>query len=498
MIAQAILAGALFIPLTTAQLARAAVQTTDFNSSFSFSPAQIQDAQLDSALVETLQNIINYDRSQLAFGGPSEDDFYRVPPFGSTKNLKPGQLLKVQAFTDPTAYAIPPSTALSRFLYTTTTLNGTLIPASAFILWPYTPHQFPSSSGPRKRNPSGSAKGKVPAVLWTHGTSGFSSFWAPSAHRALWYEHAAPFALAEAGYAVVAPDYAGLGVATSWDGSHIPHQYSAAPAAAHDALYSMRAALAAFPANLGSDFVVLGHSQGGATAWAVAETLAREKVAFADLLSGYRGTVAASPPTDVFRAPAFFILPTVGQALHSIFPAFRLSDWLTPLGEARARLALQVEGGITAVQQLYFGRNDTYWPGWDTASWYAAAFARLSAVGRRDFAGPLLVVQGTADLYIPFDATNKTVADTQKLLPKSDLEFLVAAGVGHVPVLHATRQFWLRWIEARLAGEPLAQKGPFRTDLQSVMPIKQHLLVGNSFPLWGGLPEYQYELPLGL
>lgn len=148
----------------------------------------------------------------------------------------------------------------------------------------------------------------------------------PSAHRGLWYAHQAPFALAEAVYDVLAPDYAGLGISTSWDGSEIPHQYHASPATAGDALYSMRAALKAFPKKLNENYVVMGHSQGGGVAWAVAEALTVRKDEFADLVPGYKGTIAASPTTDVFSGPSPFMLQTVGLILRSIVPSFQLDE----------------------------------------------------------------------------------------------------------------------------------------------------------------------------
>lgn len=84
----------------------------------------------------------------------------------------------------------------------------------------------------------------------------------------VWYGDEAPFTLALAGYAVVAPDYAGLGVWQTWGNSSkpIPHEYLASPAGGQDALYALRAARKAFEGKLSDDFVVVGHSQGGGVA----------------------------------------------------------------------------------------------------------------------------------------------------------------------------------------------------------------------------------------
>lgn len=481
----------LLASLVTAQQ-RTVVHKTGFNSSFILTQSQIEASQLDGTLIENVQNIINFDRTQMAFGGPREDDFYMLPTLtNGSVQLKPGELLKVQQFTDPSAYAIPPNTALSRIMYTTTDFNGTVVPTTGFILWPFTPKAMDSSAASTNNYTP-----KAAAVIWAHGTSGFFGFQSPSTHRGLWYDNSGPFALAQAGYAVFAPDYAGLGISTSWDGSEIPHQYHALPATAGDALYGLRAAREAFPSQLDDRFVSMGHSQGGGVAWAIAEALANEGE-FGDLIHGYKGSIAASPSTDVFGGPSAYMATTVALSLKSIFPSFQLGDWLTPLGVARTNLLREVEAGVGVLMQLHLIRDDIVKPDYNE-TWYAKAFAKLGSAGRKDFIGPLLVLQGTEDEYIPYEVTSKSVEETSRMYPDRDVEFLVASGVGHVPVLGATKHLWLQWIEDRLKGKPVERKGSVRTDLESFLPIKQYLGTVNSLPLWAGLPEYMYEVPLSV
>ncbi|KAK3368557.1 Alpha/Beta hydrolase protein [Podospora didyma] len=490
-----------YLHLATAQvLSPATVHRTNWNSSFTLTPAQIAAAQLDNGLAATIQTIVQTHQTQQAFGGPHEDDFYTVPPLTNmTGSLKPGQILKVQAVTDATAYTIPPGTALSRIIYTTTNFNGTLIPASAFILWPYTARQFGSSAN--RRRTTGDKSPKASVVIWAHGTSGFFASNSPSSHRSLWYDNMGPYTLAEAGYAVVAPDYAGLGVRKSWDGSDIPHQYHVSPASAGDCLYAFRAALAAFPTTLGKDFVVMGHSQGGGVAWAVPELLVSQREKFADLVPGYKGTVAASPTTDMFGNPNIvpFMLTTVGQAVSSIFPSFTLGEWLAPLGIARTNLGREVEADIVGFSQLMFNAlaTDIYRADYNS-SWYATAYGKLGDAGHHDFKGPLLVLQGTEDTYILYNITTATVAENARRFPHRDLEFHVVPGISHSPVLHASRLYWLQWIEDRFEGKPLAKKGNFRTEAKSLLPIAQYQKFGFSLPLWVGLPEFQYQQGLGI
>ncbi|KAK7909050.1 secretory lipase [Apiospora marii] len=506
----------------SAQTPPAAEQSTAFNSTFALTPDQIAAANLSAAEAASLNNAIRFDRSQLANGGPREDAFYTLPPLTNTSGpLAPGTLLKAQPFTDPTPFAIPPNTALSRILYTTRTYNGTVVPASAFVLWPFTPRKIAGPGEGRNHhglrheqkriyNTTGNPAG-APVVLWMHGTSGFFASAAPSSHRALWYGDAAPFALALAGFAVVAPDYAGLGISTTWCGSgeggdsgaKIPHQYLMSRVSARDGLYALRAAHAAFAEKLDERFVAMGHSQGGGVAWGVAEVLAEAdgQTEFTDLAAGYRGTVAGSPTTQVFAGWPSLIAPFVSQGLASVFPSFRLADWFTPAGLARVALFREIEGGIAAAQQLFLGEGFARGlrEGWN-ATWYVEAYSRLANAGRRPFRGPMLVVQGTEDVYVPYNVTDATVAATCAAYPDSGLEFLVVNGTGHVPTLDATRRIWLDWIQDRLEGRPAATDGTGckRTELGSFLPVGQYLKVGNAFAQWAGAPEYSYQVPLGV
>ena len=60
-------------------------------------------------------------------------------------------------------------------------LNGTLSPASAYILWPYTPRVVVDG---------------FPVICWAHGTGGGFGECAPSHVRNLWYQFTAPYTLA--------------------------------------------------------------------------------------------------------------------------------------------------------------------------------------------------------------------------------------------------------------------------------------------------------------
>ena len=153
------------------------------------------------------------------------------------------------------------------------------MPASAFILWPYSP----------KSQADGYA---VIAWAQAHGTDKATVNHAPSNHATLSQHFLAPFQLAAQGYVVVGPDYAGIGVHKHASGEPIVHEYLGSPAHANDVVYAVQAAQKNFP-EFSQDFVVIGHSQGGGAAWATAQRLVDRPV------PGYLGGVAISPVTTI-------------------------------------------------------------------------------------------------------------------------------------------------------------------------------------------------------
>ncbi|KAL8643544.1 MAG: hypothetical protein Q9210_007633, partial [Variospora velana] len=193
----------LLLPLNLhAQYQALAPQTDTFNSSLTLTPDQQTQYNLTPTLANNIAVALNFERSNFAHGPPSTDDaFYTLPFNTTTSSARPGTLLKLQVAANTSAYTLPPNTALSRFIFQSFNPldnNGTLVPVSASILWPYLPRTRPD--------------GTFPIVAWAHGTSGVTGNCVPSAYRNLLYQYASIFALVQAGYVVVAPDYVGLGV----------------------------------------------------------------------------------------------------------------------------------------------------------------------------------------------------------------------------------------------------------------------------------------------
>ena len=170
-------------------------QNVTFASAFHLTRQQQLDAGLNASQVNNIEVALNFERSNWAHGSVGTDPFYRLP--SNATSAPPGALLKLEVSANTSGYTVPPNTALSRILYQSRTLNGSSVPASAYILWPYTP----------RVEHDGYA-----VIGWAHGTSGAFGECAPSHIRNLWYQFTTPFTAALQGYVVVAPDYAGLGV----------------------------------------------------------------------------------------------------------------------------------------------------------------------------------------------------------------------------------------------------------------------------------------------
>lgn len=422
-------------------------QPNTFNSTFALTPAQAAAANLSAAAAADVDVAARFERSNWAGGSVRDDPFYTALPADASA-AAPGAVLKVEARTDTARYTVAPALALSRIVYQSLTLNGSRVPVSAYVLWPYRARRHGGDAG-RAAGPA-----PAPLVSWGHGTAGVHAECAPSHTRSLGYQFSAPYALALAGYAVVGTDYAGLGVPCLPDGGAITHQYVASPAAGNDLLYAAQAAQAAFPGRLSREFVVMGHSQGGGAAWAAAQQQLAARV------PGYLGAVAVSPVTNAVALGAALgsslgLLQTA-RAITSVFGELSLTDILTPAGVAAVGLLDEIQGcnsvfstllgGLLAADPRRALTRDDF-----VASPYAGRFENLTVAGGKDFAGPMLVLHGTADRNIPEALTAKYVNETCAAFPRREIRYVKARAVGHVPALYATQQIWLDWLDERFS-----------------------------------------------
>ncbi|TVY39220.1 hypothetical protein LOCC1_G004099 [Lachnellula occidentalis] len=387
----------------------------------------------DLALPELSRACLTFERYQWATGSVLEDAFYSVDM--NSASVPPGTLIKAERHTNTSLYSLPPGTALSRIVYQSKTFRGSLVPVSAYILWPASPRS--------------SADG-FQVVAFSHGTSGIAPDAAPSHIKNLWQHYLAPFNLALQGYVVVATDYAGLGVSKNAHGKPILHEYAAAPSHANDVIYSVQAAQSAFP-ELSKTFVVLGHSQGGGAVWAAAQRQAVEPVA------GYLGAIAIAPVTTIIdkKMPPLTLSSfgfLIAQGMENIFPDFNRADILTDEAVVSLGLIQQTGGCSATVVSLIHGTKPTK-PNW-TENSFVQKFQELVKVGGKEIAGPLLVIHGDNDFIIHMDLTTSAVEATAQKFPAAQIEYLRLPGVSHNPALTSSQWLWMDWIAKRFAGVP--------------------------------------------
>ena len=307
----------------------------------------------------------------------SADPFYANP--SNLSDYAAGDIIRWEDIPEvnfePAGYSPPPATSLSRVLYMSEDIDGKPIPASGFVLLPYT--NFNGDGTPLR------------TVVWTHGTAGITRQNAPSNNRQLYYSWEGPFAIVQQGYAVIAPDYAG-------QGSDIPQgfMYEAGAMHAVDASFLLKAARSKLQNRITHEWVVVGHSEGGLTAWRVNE---REKN---NATGGFLAAVSASPalhPLDLIaqswniagKGPAhdsvsIFCL----QTLSKLYPSIKFDDYATdtlisrvPLGDMGGLRTAEVIYGNLTVSQLYKNNSWIHTP--EAIDWQN----RYIGVGLHDLAG---------------------------------------------------------------------------------------------------------------
>ncbi|KAK0511090.1 hypothetical protein JMJ35_006642 [Cladonia borealis] len=390
-----------------------------------------------SSVNEQVLQAIQYEVSSWANGRATDHPFYQVPD-GASK-ATPGSVLKVEMDTETSAYLLPPATALTRFMYQSENLTNKPVPASAFILWPYSP----------KSQADGFA-----VIAWAHGELESTKNKPPSNHKTLSQHFLAPFQLAAQGYVVVGPDYAGLGVHKHESGLDIVHEHMASPSHANDVIYAVQAAQKAFPM-LSQDFVVLGHGRGGGAAWATAQRQVDKPI------PGYLGGVAISPVTTILDQPEP-LLSILGESLipglSATFPDFKPGDVFL---EGR-RL------GFAHVDHLLGGAGIMK-PNWSENE-HVQRYHAMIANGGKKIAGPLLVVQGVTDVRFSSNATTKAVNTTAEAFPKSQLEYVLLPNVSHVPAIQASQRLWMEWIADRFARREVPHNVQRTKILQLLIP----------------------------
>jgi metallo-beta-lactamase class B len=169
------------------------------------------------------------------FGDGGTSDFYRWD--GALD--KPGKMLRQEPVGEG-FYADNASRAV-RILYSSTDgrFDRGVIEASGLL---YLPKGLPPAGG-------------WPLVVWGHGTFGIADVCAPSWKKPTPRDGSYTDAWLQRGFAVVAPDYQGLG-------TRGVHPYTQAKPEGYSVLDAARAALAAYPEQIANSVILTGQSQG--------------------------------------------------------------------------------------------------------------------------------------------------------------------------------------------------------------------------------------------
>ncbi|KAL4929773.1 alpha/beta hydrolase family protein [Aspergillus undulatus] len=344
---------------------------------------------------------------------------------------------------------VPSGLALSRFLYVSEDVDDKPLPATAYVLMPY-------------HNPLGEDK-PFRVVVWAHGTAGFIPQCAPSNDKRLQYHWQAPFALAEQGYIVIAPDYAG-------QGTQIPQgfMYNAGIPHAADVSNAVNAARQEFPDLMSPEWVVAGHSEGGLTAWRTAQREADKKKA----IGGFIGAVAIAPAMEVMTLVPWVIEKAKGGPLNDIyvpfmlrsiarlFPSFdlakyatkKLIDLSTLSTNACLNVALPLLMNLTLPDMYHNNANFTSAP--EVLEWDE----KYQGKGASELAGPLLVLHGEKDFIIPHSHI-ETIFDEQcDVFPDSRAHYTLLPGLDHDGAVQASHWSWFPWIADRFNEKEL-EKG---------------------------------------
>ena len=369
-----------------------------------------------------------------------EDSTYRVPD--ELSGARPGDVLAVES--------LPPSDRLpgakrSRVLYASEDRDGEPVAVSGVVL-------VPEGTPP---------EGGWPVVSWGHGTTGVADVCAPSLTDNLFYNEYAQEAatMLDAGYAVVATDYPGLGTPGM-------HSYLVG-ADEGNAVVDMVTAARQVDDELGSTWFAVGHSQGGQAALFATRAAGRAPdldLAGAVAMAPASGLEAALPAITAGSAPADLAYGVYMLAgLSTVDPDFRVEDVLGSAGLAHRDVLLDSGCLLDTYSKLDVGEVAQIFS--MTPEQAAELSKRIAQHGNAEnerVVGDVLVVQGEADVDVPLGLTNLMV---QRLAEQgSPVEYRTYPGLGHDEVIGPSVCDRLAWMAGR-GGPAVPDCTPYETDL---------------------------------
>ncbi|MBM4265652.1 MAG: alpha/beta fold hydrolase [Deltaproteobacteria bacterium] len=374
--------------------------------------------------------------------------FYAAPdplPEGA-----PGQVIRTESTGTP-----PGGGNARRILYHSRTDDGRDIATSALFV-------LPEGAPP---------PGGFPLMVMAHGTAGLGRTCGvsvqPYTQLAAFgnepqYDQFQPYV--EAGFAVVAPDYQGLGVAG-------PPSYLVGRVEAQNVIDAAIAAHQLAGGQLSQDTFFWGHSQGGHSAAFAAEMLSNRSVPFRLL-----GTILVAPATllrDVMQdvidddpipqpgeAAAFLLFAAISYA--ETYPDLSLDQILTtctpeeskPCGTNAVPIASQNCLETAVAPFLLMSEIGTKASAYVNFPLPRVWVDRLcqNDVGNVPMPSPVLMVQGTADTTLPV-GMNCDYFENVACPQDVSIQFTLYPGATHTSVPSVAFPDILAWERARLAGD---------------------------------------------
>lgn len=258
-------------------------------------------------------------------------------------------------------------------------------------------------------------KGKAPRdgwpiLAWAHGTTGVADTCTPSGDYKGGPVHIYQQIAAKAlnawlarGYAVVAPDYQGLGTPGG-------HPYMNAESQLHTVVDAVRATHFLNPYEFSKNWYVMGHSQGGAASLKVAASGQKDASEF-----NLRGAIALAPGGYQYEGIAEYVAthPQIDSSVVAFFPIVLLGaeaadpnlspiNLVSPemgdiLNHARSRCLSELQSDLKAAPKTVFKPNVNLEP--------LTNYLKKQSIENMTPTVPVLIVQGEKDQLVDYRGT---------------------------------------------------------------------------------------------
>lgn len=354
-----------------------------------------------------------------------------IQPFYETSGLIQQGFLGEVLKKEPMGFGMQ-NGAATRILYRTQKADGSYTFSSGII---FVPNNIAASN--------------VPLMVWAHGTIGLADECAPSrqqnspfASSTSWVEP-----MLQKGWVVVATDYAGFGTPGV-------QGYLIGGSEAHDVLNSVRAAHNIVGPNLGKNYAIWGHSQGGHSALYSA-SLSTSYLPEYSLV----GTAATAPATELsalfkqqYKSAAGWVIgPYVAATWPSFYSNLDLEPVLTTQGSRsyqslanKCISAAALDGTIRAqFGQQFFSDNF-----WNSTAWTQAINQQVAPVLAPS--QPLFVGESLTDQVVLPDTTALYIQ--KACAAGSNLNSLWLTDVGHIQLQSVIAPAVTNWVADRFAG----------------------------------------------